>query len=239
MSPEHTNRLRELTKALQRVDVVKFPMPGGHRVNMMPVIPSRPDLNPLPQYQDMIERCSQDGEVWYLTVDESLVLPGESQRRAGVHVEAPGKSSFGGGPHFGGGSDDTVDLSWGGGGNWGGGSPQPDPDTKGFVDGIYMASTVSGSCRAWNVEVTDRDHHGVCERPEGAGHLMGAGELWWMTDKCPHEALPVRAATYRQFFRLVSPKVSVWFARHNTPNPLGVQPSCRVTNQDKFATLAL
>ena len=40
-----------------------------------------------------------------------------------------------------------------------------------------------------------------------------------MTDCTPHEAVPQEASGTRQFFRLVMPCVSHWFAEHNTPNP--------------------
>lgn len=206
-------------RELQFCGHVTFPEPADVSVNMMPVIPGDPSTNPFPQYQGMIWRCSYDADrVWYLTINESLVRAGSSQRRGGVHIEAPGPGRFGGGSPGG-----------GHGGGWGGGS-----SSGGLRDGIYMASNVAGSCRAWNVRVEDRDPHGGCERPEGQGVLLGAGELWWMTDHCPHEALPVDADTYRQFFRLIAPDVSLWYAQHNTPNPLGLEPGCPVTHESKF-----
>jgi len=48
---------------------------------------------------------------------------------------------------------------------------------------------------------------------------VGAGELVWMTDRTPHESLPLRAGTRRQYFRLVTGPVSGWFERHSTRNP--------------------
>ena len=65
-----------------------------------------------------------------------------------------------------------------------------------------------------------------------------------MTDCTPHESLPLPKGTSRQFFRLVTSKesrhlkvlyrismlislfqqVSVWYADHSTPNPLGIEP---------------
>ena len=78
---------------------------------------------------------------------------------------------------------------------------------------------------------------------------LDAGELIWMTDKTPHESLPIPVAVgnssrpveemhqtsgikhtkleatpaqpqRRQFFRLVVGEVTAWFADHSTPNPL-------------------
>jgi len=62
-----------------------------------------------------------------------------------------------------------------------------------------------------------------------------------MTDRTPHESLPIPAAsaaagTRRQYFRLVVGQVSAWFADHSTPNPLGIVPSpeVRIVHGDKF-----
>ena len=43
--------------------------------------------------------------------------------------------------------------------------------------------------------------------------------------------------SYRQFFRLVTSQVSLWYKDHSTPNPLGVKPDPDVTQTvvgDKF-----
>ncbi len=62
-------------------------------------------------------------------------------------------------------------------------------------------------------------------------------ELCWLTDRTPHMALPVVHPTHRQFFRLVTKGVNVWYAKHSTPNPLGILPpeSVRIIEVDKFA----
>ena len=102
-----------------------------------------------------------------------------------------------------------------------------------------MASTVPNSCRLWdNVHVEQPGRMGDCEHLRdslGQGVLMQKGELWWLTDRCPHESLPIPAGTHRQFFRLVTNQVSVWFSKHSTPNPLGVLPDCQIVDVDKFA----
>ena len=44
--------------------------------------------------------------------------------------------------------------------------------------------------------------------------------------------------TYRQFFRLVTSQVSLWYRDHSTPNPLGVGPDPTITHTvvgDKFS----
>jgi len=69
---------------------------------------------------------------------------------------------------------------------------------------------------------------------------LEANELIWMTDRTPHESLPIptaaaAAGTRRQYFRLVVGQVSAWFADHSTPNPSGfLPPGVRVVRGDKF-----
>ena len=65
---------------------------------------------------------------------------------------------------------------------------------------------------------------------------LEANELIWMTDTTPHESLPLEPGTYRQYFRLVTSDVSVWYAKHSTPNPKGIKPGSgvRVIYEDKF-----
>ena len=50
--------------------------------------------------------------------------------------------------------------------------------------------------------------------------------------------MPLETSTYRQFFRLVSSEVSLWYRDHATPNPLGVLPDPALTAVvvgDKFS----
>lgn len=58
---------------------------------------------------------------------------------------------------------------------------------------------------------------------------MKPNKMYWITDRTPHEALPLKAGCYRQYFRLVTSQVSVWFEEHSTKNPLGVVPDPTVT----------
>ncbi|KAI9309923.1 hypothetical protein DFJ73DRAFT_944724 [Zopfochytrium polystomum] len=67
---------------------------------------------------------------------------------------------------------------------------------------------------------------------------LAAHELVWMTDHTPHEALPVSKRVFRQFFRLVTSRVTVWYAAHSTRNDgFGVVPPSDViiVAGDKFA----
>ena len=68
------------------------------------------------------------------------------------------------------------------------------------------------------------------------GVPLDAGELIWMTDSTPHEALPQEESGYRQFFRVVTPNVSLWFSEHSTVNPKVPLPSSvTVVRGNKFA----
>lgn len=76
---------------------------------------------------------------------------------------------------------------------------------------------------------------GVPHRIDGPAFEYSNGDKYfWFTDRTPHEALPVEKDTFRQYFRLVSHKVSVWWQQHSTPNPFGVQPDCKILTHSKF-----
>lgn len=245
-----------------------FPPPQDININMMPI--KLWDLeNTLPHelqaYKGIIASCwyshfkvdangdyvTNKDDIAYLTIHESYVEPGQTQRRPGLHIERPGIE----------GSELTrlykrptnerlqslyhyslnpqtptaderayMNLAWGLGG-WHQGLP---------VDGIYMASTVNGSCALYPAlienpcEVTDA--HGGCEfsrdnLPQPT--LTEANKLYWMTDRTPHESLPSSTGGYRQFFRLVVGPISTWYAKHNTGNPL-CDPIAPISYKDKF-----
>lgn len=105
-----------------------------------------------------------------------------------------------------------------------------------------MASNVAGSTRLWNAQVSDPAVYGRGGDLEdlrpllGKGETLGANALAWMTDQTPHESLPLPAGTRRQYFRLVTSKVTAWYASHSTPNPLGVvpPPGVRIVRENKF-----
>ena len=50
-----------------------------------------------------------------------------------------------------------------------------------------------------------------------------------MSDRAPHESLPMKTTTMRQFFRIMTSEVEFWFKDHYTANPMGVLPDPRVT----------
>eukprot|EP01084_Bolivina_argentea_P095229 171217_1 len=164
---------------------------------------------------------TQLNTICYVTIHESFVKKGRTQRRPGLHIEYPGK-----GP---GGSAEFEDHGWG----------------DGFYqkDGIYMASNISNSCAVWNCRIVDRDDK---EQKEIIGHLgsiehlrtslskqekykLEEQKLYWITDRTPHEALPMKHDGYRQFFRLVGHKLGAWYEHHSTQNPIGIKPDKTIT----------
>uniref|UniRef100_A0A7S3P7I3 Uncharacterized protein n=1 Tax=Amphora coffeiformis TaxID=265554 RepID=A0A7S3P7I3_9STRA len=226
-----------------KVNQVEFPPPNNRNVNMMPIILGHIDSLPadLQCYYPLLDACPyyQDevGKVAYLTIIESHVDTGATQRRPGLHIESPGVFADPP-PH----NTETTTCSfspgvehpWGQGVFFG-------PDR--FEGGIYIASNQDDSTQVWDALV-DRtipgivDRHGGCEHLRGLvgpGTKLGAGDLVWMTDCTPHEAMPQTTAGVRQFFRLVMPYVSHWYADHSTVNPkVPVPPSVTVIHGNKF-----
>ena len=202
------------------VGAVIFPSPTGIEVNMMPFVVGDNSTLPIEVrgYIPLICACrlesSQLGKISYLSIQESNIVAGLSQRRPGLHTEG------------------HLNVGWGEG--WGSG--RFDGTCR---DGLYMASTVMGSCRAYDYGVKVTGDMGDCEylrediERDALPVTMQANRLYWLTDRCPHESLPLNQATHRQWFRLVTHKVDLWYADHSTHNSL-VQPDCRIVTGDKF-----
>lgn len=237
------------------IKTIVFPRPKDININMMPIRLGRGFGSVLPefcqQYVDFIWEYAKSmswyftkegytkPRIGYLTIQEGWVPVGKPQRRPGLHIERPGVIKCGGIWH----GPDTPTchrIAWGMGSIGEDGMPE---------EGIFMASTVDNSCAIWDglienpEEVTDK-HGGI----EHMRHLLGkprmlkANEMCWFTDRTPHESLPIQAPkndpkathVYRQFFRLVVGPISVWYSKHNTPNPLGIQPDAPISDEDKF-----
>lgn len=198
---------------LESITTVHFPTYRSLKVNMMPFIVGDQDSLPedLRPYVDIIDACSiehRKGKTAYLTVHESFVEEGKTQRRPGIHTDATNK------------------LGWGG-DHWGG---------RTRSEGIYLAST-DGACQAWGLMVRSEDVDALgalLERPVAPAQTLQANHLYWITDRTPHEALPATRSGERQFFRLVVGDIDAWFSQHNTPNPLGVPPNAPIVEYNKF-----
>ena len=117
-------------------------------------------------------------------------------------------------------------------------------DITGHYDGgIFMASNVAHSTRVWNASIKElQDIAGPLGSLEhlrgdlGRGAVLQAGDLIWMTDSTPHESLRLPQGTARQYFRLVTGDISVWYSAHSTANPLGTVPpaAVKVVHENKF-----
>lgn len=217
--------------------VIEWPAPQGLNINMMPFDLKRPE-DTLPRehlpYLELVTKSvggqpflhllqESEADIAYLTIQESRVLKGTSQRRPGLHVESPGFARRVSPIGF-------VEYSWGD-GYYSGGKRN---------GGIYMASSVANSTRMWPDKKVDKavvGKNGDIEhlRPHlGEGVLMEPGVVHWMTDTTPHEALPAQEDMDRQYVRLVVGKVTAWYREHSTPNPYGVEPDAIVIEGSKF-----
>uniref|UniRef100_A0A7S3JYP0 Uncharacterized protein n=1 Tax=Aureoumbra lagunensis TaxID=44058 RepID=A0A7S3JYP0_9STRA len=237
---------------------VRFPESKNRYCNMMPIKIGDPATIP-PEYEDYLPLIAavplaRDdwAEVAYLTIDERQVEAGQSHRRAGLHVEAPTiglKENI----NFFEFPEGHMPLTL----RWGRGyfihhnkkhddeviSVRTNTGTYGhFEGGLFMASNIDDSCRVYNCKPTadaprgklgDLEH---LRRFMPLGHTLKKNTLVWLCDLAPHESLPLPESTYRQFFRLVTRHIDVWYADHSTPNPLCELPShVRVIHGSKFA----
>jgi hypothetical protein len=214
-------------------EVEEFPPPLDRNVNMMPFIMGKKESIPcdLRPYYALIASCpvqeSEIGKVCYLTVSEGLIRVSDTQRRGGLHIEAP-RTSLRSDPAF------TAAREH----EWGIGVAFTQDELHG---GIYMASKMNNTSCVWDalVDKSASNSHGAIEhlRPFlGEGHRLHAGELVWMTDRTPDEAVPQEGDGYRQFFRLVTSEISIWYTDHCTPNPSVPLPDfVKVTHENKFA----
>lgn len=189
---------------------IQLPEFSGIRWMMMPFrLEDVQGTVPDPKWHDTIARLIQFGGcetgVAYLTIDEAEVLPGETHRRPGLHVDGVGPDGRLGG--WGGG---------GGGGGWGTG-------------GMVVAASHTG-CRAWTGEIAGwPGPNGDCEhmrselREVASMSLLG-GRVYRLNPTAVHEAIALEQATRRQFVRLSLPSEAPWYEGY-TPNPTGVQPT--------------
>lgn len=245
---------------------MKYPPSTGICVNMMPIDLSDIDST-LPDfcaaYAPTIKKCVflqyarylrpgiDPSHIAYLTIHESSVPSGHTQRREGLHIERPhaavphrnatmseSDDNKRGGGHF---TPWTPESMWGL-GSWVGGDADGRPQ-----DGIYMASNLFDSCIVYPSLIVDPQEEGVTDAHGGVEHMryrlgpgryLSSGELCWITDRTPHETVPVHSGKdeHRQFFRLVVGPVSVWYAQHNTPNPTGCTPNVPIVFDNKFET---
>lgn len=236
----------------------EFPKPLRSRfkmvsvnVNMMPIVMGEESTLPenVRRYSQLIRSCldhvpEEVGKVGYLTIQEDWVLPGQCQRRPGLHVESPA-----GEKRLGAGYLENIENLDGRLFRWGAGTL--DPDLK-PIGGIFMGSTVLDTCQIYNAKIKDPEQivgklgcvesfrdalDALCRSDRLEKRTLTAREIVWFTDLTPHESLPVREKVFRQYFRLVTSDISLWYSQHSTPNPCGTAvPTGKVTviNENKF-----
>lgn len=183
---------------------IAFPEFTDARCYMMPFIQGRPETLPeaFSGYADTIANFvldGQEGEVGLITIDESYVEAGKSQRGYGagertLHTEAcRSETLFTWGPTWGPVRDDDPRPSF----------VELDPDVR-----IIIANSISDTCMVWDREIRDTTPDGdlslrAHEFPRNTGRMMAAGEVMEMGIFTPHECIPQRESGQRQFFRIV------------------------------------
>lgn len=233
------------------IDSIVFPAFTGIKCNMMPFIQG--DSKSIPDeykaYADIINNIYlEKGLIGYLTIDESFVEGGKSQRGfnskgidRNVHVEVGSLKSqkmFGSWGDSGGGSwGGSGGGSWGGsgggswgsnnGGSWGGEWGSNGKRSKTFLHRdtqVLIANSLSNTCRYWNnIETRYTDDGDLSEYikdyPEKTGILMKSGEVAKISIFTPHEAISQPKSSNRQFFRIIGDGV-IGGEDYFTVNPL-------------------
>lgn len=176
-----------------------FPEFTGLRCLMMPYVQGEPDSVPreYAPYSEIIrDLFISKGDIGYLTIDESVANAGKPHRgdraktKRALHTEA--------------GRIPGMIYCWGGGGHWGG-KPRValDRDVQ-----ILLANNLDDSCAVWDAvhEETSIDGdigHAAELYPYETARLMKSGEVRQIGILTPHESLPVKETTRRQFLRIV------------------------------------
>ncbi len=183
------------------VNKIEFPEFSGIKCIMMPFIQG--DSSSLPEmyraYSKIIDdNYIEDREIGFLTIDESFVDAGKSQRgynsgetNRNVHIEVGRNKSSN---HWGG----------GGGSSWGRGhKTRIDNNTK-----VLIANSISDTCRFWNTKEMSHTNDGdlsayIDKYPEETGILLKSGQLARISIFTPHECINQQESGNRQFFRIV------------------------------------
>lgn len=199
------------------VNKIQFPELTGIKCNMMPFIQG--DSSSLPEifkpYSKIIEaNFLEKGEIGFLTIHESFVNGGKSQRgynsvgiNRNVHIEV--------------GRNEKANY-WGDGGGsyWGGKYDTMLDDTT----MVLIANSVSDTCRVWNTKEMSYTKDGdlsayIDKYPENTGILLKSGEVAKISIFTPHECVNQKESSNRQFFRIVGKGVK-GREEYFTVNPL-------------------
>ncbi len=200
---------------VQIVKNINFPKFTGARCYMMPIIQGRGETIPdeYGSYRNIVEALSvdgQDGQPGHITIDESFVKSGTSQRGYGsgertIHTEACLSNDL---------------LSWGPTPTWG-------PASAVILDRnlkVLIANSIDDTCMAWDADVWDATPDGdlshVSDKfPRSEGKMLKAGQVAEIGIFTPHECIQQTKSSNRQFFRIVGNGV-VGSSKGFTKNPL-------------------
>ncbi len=195
------------------INKITFPEFTGIKCNMMPFIQG--DSSSLPKeyktYAKIVdENFLEKGAIGFLTIHESFVEVGKSQRGynstnidRNVHIEV-GRN----------GNRNSWGNSWGGNNN-----TLLADDTE-----VLIANNISDTCKLWDAKemcyTKDGDlSHCIEKYPEHTGILMKAGEVAKISIFTPHECIKQKHSDNRQFFRIVGKGV-IGREDYFTINPL-------------------
>jgi len=182
-----------------------FPPFSGAKCYMMPIIQGRAESLPpyLAVYAQTVEKLfieGEQGKIGFLTIDESFVKRGRSQRGYGeglraIHTEA---------------CLSNQTISWGRSlPRWGkNSSVNLAPELR-----VIIANSIDDTCMVWNKEVRDTTPNGdlssrSSDFPYASGQVLKACEVVNMGIWTPHECLPQEHSRNRQFIRVVGSGVS-------------------------------
>lgn len=185
---------------IMKIKTIQFPSYTGVRCLMMPYIQGC--IHSVPKkyisYTDIIKSVFiKRGDIGYLTIDESLVKKGCAHRanRAkfsrAIHTEA--------------GRDPNKVYTWGSGGGWGKSHCVTlDRDVQ-----ILIANNIDNTCALWdkeheNTSIDGDIGHLADDYPYEDAKFMKSGEVHQIGILTPHESLPIRKNSFRQFLRIVS-----------------------------------
>ncbi len=184
---------------------IEFPTPNNLKCLMMPFVQG--DSNTLPKelkaYSKIIEENFLEfGEVGFLTIDESFIGSGKTQRgynskgiERNVHIEA--------------GSVEKI-YCWGSSKpSWGGRiSTILDENTR-----VLIANNISNTCKVWDTIERSYTKDGdlsdyIDKYSEKSGYSLKSGELANISIFTPHECVAQVESANRQFFRIVGKGVT-------------------------------
>jgi len=187
------------------VNQIEFPEFTGIKCNMMPFIQgdskSLPEIYK-PYYEIIDSNFIENGEIGFLTIDESFVEANKSQRgynskssNRNVHIEV--------GRHH------KINCWGGGGSSWGG-------KYKTLLDDetmVLIANSISDTCRVWDTKEMSYTNDGdlsdyIDKYPENTGINLKSGELAKISIFTPHECINQKESGKRQFFRIVGKGVT-------------------------------